>query len=436
MDTGNHGRYQAVLLEGCTTLEEHYNCIQTVREVVADLHGEEGLAAMGLEYRVVPCEAHQTVEAPALSVDDNDDDDDEEEEAMEFSPESFSATRSASEPSLVPVSEITNSLRSTETAVLVEPEPLHDDIDHGNSHPPCHFCQRRLFHIKSNCMLDEENRKRFIADGEMYEDAARLCQETAQDIMREEAKLEWCTIEAPVVGGHREAIRVLVSSDHSITKDSISEEDKPTLLIATGRGKVRAGIFSRKHLMCDDLECATALPMVREATARNMNVLIVDPNVHGEANGFVTFQKTMDYYFEKSREKLYLLSHSASGGHMARYFLDRSLHLLTRIRAVAFTDSTHTIQWAKPENQHQELKEMLQSDRCVYFRCSNPRRDGPKWYVHAAGDPVQTDSFWKHRFGTIKTMWAGTEEHSMTNWAAHGKIWEHFDDILQSGDQE
>jgi hypothetical protein len=71
------------------------------------------------------------------------------------------------------------------------------------------------------------------------------------------------------------------------------------------------------------------------------------------------------------------------------------------------------------------------ANHCVYFRCADPRRDGPQWYVHAAGDPVQTDSFWKHRFaGNIRTLWAGTDEHSLTNWFAHAKIWEHFDRLL------
>ena len=40
----------------------------------------------------------------------------------------------------------------------------------------------------------------------------------------------------------------------------------------------------------------------------------------------------------------------------------------------------------------------------------------------------ETDSFWIHRFGKVKTMWAGTADHALTNWAAHSSIWDHFDD--------
>lgn len=45
----------------------------------------------------------------------------------------------------------------------------------------------------------------------------------------------------------------------------------------------------------------------------------------------------------------------------------------------------------KPDDQPSRLCEMLQSERCVYFRCSNPRRDGAQSYLHEAGDPVETD---------------------------------------------
>jgi len=220
---------------------------------------------------------------------------------------------------------------------------------------------------------------------------------------------------------------------------------------------VRAGIFSRKNLICNGLETATALPVVRDAVSRHLHVAIVDPNANGEAQGFVNFSQTMDYLEERhfgvaaasmnsdndttatthdaSRE-MYILSHSASGGHLARYFLDKGESAFLRnIRAVAFTDSTHSIQWCSKHDHQKYLFDKLQSEQCVYFRCAQDRGglmagEGNKWYLHPAGEVVQTDSFWQHRFGKIRTMWAGTDEHSMTNWFAHAKIWDHFDFYL------
>jgi hypothetical protein len=324
---------------------------------------------------------------------------------------------------------------------------------------------QRLFHIPSGLVVTEENRKQFCADGDMYEEVTRLCQEYAQDCMCQEGDLEWLTVETVSASGQKEDIRMMVSKGHTVSKEESTagaeEGERPTLLIATGRGKVRAGIFSRRHMMCSGLESATAIPLVREAAARGIHVIVLDPNVHGDTNGFVTFTKCMDYYYHKMKDclhasGLYVVSHSASGGHMARYLLDKSEEVLTHFRAIAFTDSTHNIQWTKkkasaaPSAHHSRslfavansvtseveegstspLQDFLESERCVYFRCANVRRGSLELNIQPAGEPVQTDAFWTHRFGKIRTFWAGTDEHSLTNWYAHTKIWEHFDHFL------
>ena len=136
----------------------------------------------------------------------------------------------------------------------------------------------------------------------------------------------------------------------------------------------------------------------------------------------------------QSGGEFYVISHSASGGHLARYFLDRcESRFLHNISAVAFTDSTHSVQWSNSD-ERRVLFDFLQCDRCIYFRCAREgdgvAGDGNLWYLHPAGQEVQTDSFWKHRFGRIRTVWAGTNEHSLTNWYSHAKIWEHFDQFL------
>jgi hypothetical protein len=316
----------------------------------------------------------------------------------------------------------------------------------------CHLCMRRLYHSESDSLIDDGNRKLYIADGDMYEEVARLCQEYAHEVMCQEANMGWITIEPrnDEAKQARPPIEAIVNKDHPIVAGSRNNpmSSRPSLLIATGRGKVRAGIFSRQHLICSGLESATAVPIVREAQRRRLNIIIVDPNVHGDSQGFVVFEKTMDYLStlalsEHSRAQpeqsddapltardLYVLSHSASGGHLARYLLDKSERYLPHIRAVAFTDSTHNIQWTKTHN-NSELHDLLESPKCVYFRSSKARvEDQRQWYLHRAGEEMQTDTFWQHRFGRIKTCWAGTNEHSMTNWYAHGKIWEHFDSHL------
>jgi hypothetical protein len=322
--------------------------------------------------------------------------------------------------------------------------PDSDDVTKKGGTCRCQHSTKymtRLFHSASDTMITATNRKEFIADGDMYDAIARITQEYAQEIMARDGELQWATVcEA---GNNPEPVRALVSRE--LLQDETIMDREPTLLIATGKGKVRAGIFSRQHLLTSGLECSTAVPIVREAKKRNMLVVIMDPNVHGDRFGMMTFEKTMGYIFRHweaadvkgnnpplSQRDLFVLSHSQSGAQLARYLLDKAEFYIPHLRAVAFTDSTHNIQWAKTKNFH-ELKDFLESDDCVYFRCSKGHSNDPLLNpLTSLGEEVDTDDFWKHRFGNIRTLCAGTSEHSLTNWFARCHIWEHFDSRLSA----
>ena len=303
----------------------------------------------------------------------------------------------------------------------------------------------------------------------------------------------------------------------------------PILLITTGKGKVRAGIFSRQHLMTTALEPATALPVVRAARKRGMRCVIPDPNCRGDRHGMETYRRSMSRVFEEvdafddggdisqmgangvasqrsnvsaasaascscQGVPIYVLAHSASGAQFVRYLRDHSPSrhqaqqcqpgeedddedlpitsaLISRIRAVAFTDSTHNIQWTKKDSAHKHLEDMLEGSASLYVRvepegsgglgvapssaakittasirktpknskCSqeedseDEEDDDPASIRQAvvprdtAGKDADTDQYWNHRFGSVRTVWAGTADHSLTNWAAHDTIWAHFD---------
>ncbi len=377
-----------VLLRGCMDDEEHKQIVRQSIAIMKELKGADGLKAVGLEFRTVP---NDVLDSPGDDTTKEDDD------------------------------EITTS--TTESS---ESDPLQN--------------MTRLFHAESNTMIAVENRKEFIADGDMYDQVARLCQEYAQEVMIQDGDLEWVTV--CDAGNNSEPIRALVSA--ALSKDEENLDKTPTLLIATGKGKVRAGVFSRQHLIVSGMECSTAIPIVREANKRKMNVIMLDPNVHGDRLGMVTFEKSMSRLFRRweseeiivssdrpplAKRDLYVLSHSQSGAQFARYLLEKSNHYVPHIRAVAFTDSTHNIQWAR---ENKDLHQLLQSDNCVYFKCAN---ESPKEVLdplETTGEIVETDHFWEHRFGQIQTRCAGTAEHSLTNWFARYHIWDHFDQFLHS----
>ena len=390
----------------------------------------------------------------------------------------------------------------------------------------------------------------------MYEEIARLCQEYAQERMAQEGDLVWVTVCDDEELG--EKIRCMVPQGHRLhdeggCAEEEEEDDKPPqaalvdhsdyppltpsspiLLITTGKGKVRAGIFSRQHLMTTALEPATALPVVREARKRGMRCVIPDPNVRGDRHGMETYRRSMSRVFEEvdaldgeenggnisqmgangvvtdsqrsnvsatstgscscQGVPIYVLAHSASGAQFVRYLRDHSPSrhqaqqmqpdenvnaedllitpaLISRIRAVAFTDSTHNIQWTKKDSAHKYLESMLEGDATLYVRVepegsgglgvapSSARKNAPSGRKSlrksksqeaeeeeseddeddpasirqavvprdTSGQDADTDQFWEHRFGSVRTVWAGTTDHSLTNWAAHDSIWEHFD---------
>ena len=170
-----------------------------------------------------------------------------------------------------------------------------------------------------------------------------------------------------------------------------------------------------------------------------MKVIIPDPNCRGDRWGYdVTRQSLRKLWPEDPTEDVYMVIHSAGGSNVQRFLLDTpssSKTLLPQIKAMALTDSTRNLQWSKHEP---EWLEFWESDRVIYFKSAQTMRDadGSRWYLHAAGTPIQTDSFWQHRFGKVRTCNAGTDIHAMTNWFAHQPTWKHLDQYWKARQQE
>jgi len=252
-----------------------------------------------------------------------------------------------------------------------------------------------------------------------------------------------------------------------VEDESSSAYGANCLIITTSKGKLQAGIFSRQHLLVSSIESSTALPIVREACRRGMKVALLDPNARGERNGTTTYEQSMRFLFGTftsesdvsaesnvnnppkqqeeetdigtkfqkegflKEESIYFLAHSVSGSQLSTYLMTEGGHTMPRIKSLVFTDSTHNIKWFEKKEEHSKISLLFQSSASLYVRSSNRDRD-ENCEKHKAGDECDTDQYWKHRFGDVKTIWAGTEDHSLTNWAAHSQIWTHFDRILSN----
>lgn len=223
--------------------------------------------------------------------------------------------------------------------------------------------------------------------------------------------------------------------DIAVAQDKVVEHGETGTLVVISGMNVPAGLFSRGRTVSEGLERGTALPFLREASERGWKVVLLG------SDDQVDLAQSLDDLAnqEEGSGGVYVLAHSRGGARFVRYLLDRESEgksgFLSRLCAVAFTDSTHDIRIAK---RYPKIYQFLQSPACVYFKCGRPGSsrfdfdygvakgdiiDDGAW----AGDPAETDSFWRQRFGDIETLWAGTTVHSMVNWPARRFIWNHFD---------
>ena len=480
----------SIWLQGCVSHDEHQFKKSLLIQMLRHFKGEEGLERSGLAYKSVPVGG--TTEEEGVRVDNSrsnsgdtaNDDVDIDIDTVQNIQHGVEGRNSTSIGTATS-SSVDGAAAAAAAAAGVEPRTM-----------------TRLFHIDSNVMITASNRKQYIADGAHYEIITRLAMEQAQAIMIRDGRLAWTVIDehAPAVvtmssrsllnnyslsERQQPPIRALLS--HRLLEQEARVEDEPTLLIVTGKGRARTGTFTRQHLVTSGLECSGAVPFVRAATERQMNVIILDPNARGDRVGMETFQKSMNHLFRrwntndtdndnnnnnnqdgrndstnnnttnnnnnhntkpkpKPTPNLYVLCHSQSGSQFVRYLLDKSERYLQRIAAVAFTDSNHNLQWT---TQNRPLQVLLESDRCVYFKRSeddflhtlHPRSEqNTDEYMltplATIGNVIETDQFWHHRFGAIRTLCAGTSEHSLTNWFPRHLIWEHFDRYRQQGAEE
>ena len=608
-----------VMLQGTETSFDHYAKVEELIRTSKGLKGRDGLQKLGFDYRLFPCSKHMCEdEIPKDFFDGKGTETEVEGDGM-INEENTNVTLASADTKLniklcfhEEKKDDDNTLSSPPMPSIIPEQNQHKNVKtrtrvdkpcNKSSHKAsyCSDCCTRLYHVHTQTPINEDNRKRFVADGQLYECVARLCQEYAQDVMRVECDLEWVTVDNKYtkgktqncnVGGEQgtddnndELVKMMVSRQWLSSTTQHHCSNRPLLLVSTGKGKVRAGVFSRKHLMTGGLECSTALHVLRDAKSRGMHVAIPDPNAKGDCMGMDTYSKSLDFLLSTFAEKengmrnngvsegggnipIYILAHSASGAQLIRYLMNQALcleqeseqdseqyfepklktkpqatlqllskselepesfiplntqqhekhlkdklpgqqhqqqqqqniqlqqqqqndkekklspsrMLLPKIHSVVFTDSTHNVQWLqkklpiplkvtkkkvksfwflqkkvtrsqeiekmneyeidndrKKKNYYGKIAELIQCNKSsLYVRSADKYRD-EGWEHKVAGDfcfngstPSKGNPFWVHRFGTVHTVWAGTSEHSLSNWTARCHIWEHFDKCSSS----
>ena len=132
-----------------------------------------------------------------------------------------------------------------------------------------------------------------------------------------------------------------------------------------------------------------------------MKVILVDPNARGWQVGMDTLERSMNALVcPATSSPIFVLAHSAGGGFLVRYLLTHP-DMLPHMVAIAFTDSTHNVQWTKDD---EVLFEFLQSASCLYVRNtatthsdtfvqSEDRKLGDKIQPHDIGGSAGSEAF-------------------------------------------
>lgn len=278
----------------------------------------------------------------------------------------------------------------------------------------------RLFSVQTDTLINAENQKSFVPNGPVFETVSRLCQTIVQARLIQRYRLDVVDIAGRTKDG-LPPIRAWVSTDF--------EKRPATLLIVTGKGESRAGILSiQQMVLAGDTVGSTEYYVQRALHEQHWGVVILDPNARGVYRGMECVEQSLSHLFRTGwKQPLHILAHSAAGGYLVRYLLlgDCRATLMDTIASIVFTDSTHNVVWCKDDLP---LWHLLQSDSCLYVRntATKPSDTFARSQDRKLGDTIPYDIWWQRRFGTIRTIWAGTTEHSLIFWTARNIVWDFF----------
>jgi hypothetical protein len=164
-----------------------------------------------------------------------------------------------------------------------------------------------------NDPITAENRKQYISDGHFFDQVSDVCQEQVQERLVSDYRLKFVTLHQDNDEASKgRIIQALVNENYN-EMDNPEEDDRPTLIIMTGKGKSRAGILSVKHLLISGMEVGSASYHIEQALSRNWNVVCLDPNALGTHHGMEVLEKSLDKLLGQDSQKS-LLSSSSPGG--------------------------------------------------------------------------------------------------------------------------
>ncbi|XP_068740889.1 cotranscriptional regulator ARB2A homolog isoform X1 [Montipora capricornis] len=250
-----------------------------------------------------------------------------------------------------------------------------------------------------------------------YEALGEVITEYVYKLLEEEVKLEKHFV--PVDAKEDEARSFIFMSKCAMTSDKL-------MILIHGSGVVRAGQWARRLIINDDLNCGTMLPYIKRAEKDGFGVLITNGNenfgwdekkripIRGSESPEKHFRYVWENFISKAAaEKIVVVAHSY-GGIVIVNGLQKCKGLLDKVKAVAFTDSVHSL---PHQGGDKTLLKWMKKNSRNWISSDRPL-DSPVESVFRGAD--------------CDMVSAGTERHELTSHFAFDSVFKFFDERLSA----
>ncbi|ELU03974.1 hypothetical protein CAPTEDRAFT_148827 [Capitella teleta] len=267
-----------------------------------------------------------------------------------------------------------------------------------------------VFKVKEN---NSYNQKR-------YEHIGELITEYVYSLLETETKLK--RIYLPEDAAEDEPRSFVFASE-----DALTNPDRLMLLIH-GSGVVRAGQWARRLIMNNSLDNGTQLPYIKRAVKEGYGVIVTNTNFNQDPQGRpIPLNSTPDSHGQcvwdslvqsAAAKEIAIVAHSYGGVVVTNLALKRTEEFLSRVKAVAFTDSVHSLSMQGGTEAVQEFYS----------------KDARNWV--SSDEPLDTPI--EHRWGQndAPLVSAGHQKHEWTSYSAMDSVFEFFKTKMTQNEKE
>ncbi|XP_020629630.1 protein FAM172A-like [Orbicella faveolata] len=218
-----------------------------------------------------------------------------------------------------------------------------------------------------------------------------------------------------------EVTSFIFMSDDAMMKDKL-------MILIHGSGVVRAGQWARRLIINNDLNRGTMLPYIKRASQEGFGVVITNGNenhiknnkrripIRGSESPEKHFVYVWDNFISKAAAQSVVVVAHSYGGIVIVEGLQNCKGIEQRIKAVAFTDSVHSL-------AHQRADKKL-----VHWMKRNSRN----WV--SSGLPLDAPVSSLFKGADCEMVSAGTNQHELTSHVAFDSIFKFFEERLSQKD--